>query len=403
MLRIDRELPDRASLPRCGLAILGVGTLFSGLADYGESVYAGPKPLYFILAIVAGSLAALAVEPRRPTRVFRSPLLLWAYLYLLISIGWCIWRRASSPDTDQELIDRLRSVAFLLAMALTFDDTRARTIGRIGVTLVAVVASLVNIGEALGWITFNDALERTAGRAAGLYGNPNASGLAIVFGLAAGIAAVPRALRVPVLLVGACGVAATFSRGSLACLAVLVVVLLYRREVGVLPAALATGGVVAVLLFHGRLLQDVLDVSGALNRDTLARLAMRADDSGRGAAAEGAWRLFLESPWVGHGIAVERASRVAHNIYLRLAAEHGILGLLIYPGLIVALLMRTRPALEMAAVCLVAGFTSHNLLQGEPGLLCFALAAAQPLTLGRLAVERSTAASETFGPGHATA
>ena len=394
MTRIDLESPEMSSVLRCGLAILGVCALYSGLAQYWESAYAGPRPLYPILVLVAGSITILAVEPRRPTRALRSPLLVWAYLYLLMSTGWGIWRKAFSPDTDQALTDRFRSVAFLLAMAVIFDDRRARTMGRMAVVLVAVISSFVNIGEALGAITFNDALRRTAGRAAGLYVNPNGSSLVIVFGLAAGIAVVPRLLRVPVLLIGACGVAATFSRGSLGCLAVLVLVLLYQKEVGVASTALATVGVVAGLAFQGRFLHEVLDVGGALNGDTLGRIAMTADDSGRWLAASRAWDLFVDSPWVGHGVAVEQQGRIAHNMYLSLAAEHGMLGLLTYPGLIFALLLRNRPALGMAAVCLVAGLTSHNLLEGEPSLLCFALAASQPLSPLKRTVDQPTPALE---------
>jgi O-antigen ligase len=393
MSRSCVEPVEMSSVMRCALAAFAVATLYSGAALYWHQARGGPKPVYFILLIVGCAVALLAADPHRPARFFRSPLLLWAYLYLLMSTAWALWRTTLSPMTDQALVDRYRSMAFVVALAILFDDQRARSVGRISVVAVALVAALVHVGEALGFIRFVDMLERTAGRAGGLYGNPNQAGLVIVFGVAVGITAVPRALRLPVVLVAACGVAPTFSRSAFLCMFVLVAVLLWRRDVSPWPTMLSTVGLAVALAWTGGRLEALLDSAGALNSDTLARLTFRADDSGRQALAARAWQMFIESPWVGHGMATERAGRISHNMYLSLAAEHGVLGLIAFPALVVAICLRHRTALAFGLVFLVAGFVGHNFLEQEPALLCVALAAAR----SRGSAPASAAAPATLG------
>jgi len=364
---------------RCALAIAAPVALYSNLTQYAEAALGGPKPLFLVIAIVGGAIGAVATEPHRPSKLLRSPLLLWCYLYLLLTTAWGIWRWNVGGPTDQSIADRYRCVAFLVAMAIAFDDGRARRLGRIAVVGVALFTSCVTIAESAGVLVFDDSLHRTLGRAAGFYVNPNLAGLAITFGLAVGISVVPRVARIPVLLVGAAGIAATFSRGALLCLAVLVAFLLWRKELNPLWTAVAVAGVALWLAFNGGSLEAMLDTSGVLNRDTLARLSMEADDSGRVALARKVWHMYLDSPWVGQGLATERAGRISHNIYLSLAAEHGVLGILAYPALLVAIAWRHRRAVGVALVFLLAGFFSHNLLEDESALLCLALAAARPL------------------------
>lgn len=393
-MRTDvREPMDLSALLRCGVALFAVATLYSGFAQRGD------KPVYFVLAVVGAAAALLLITLDRGAPVLRSPVLVWVYLFLIVTIGWGLWRTAVTPATDQEIVDRFRSMAFFVAMAVVFDDERARKVGGIAVVLVALASSVGNVAEALGAITFPDDPGRVSGRAAGLYENPNGSGLAIVFGLAAGLAALPRALRVPALLVAACGVTATFSRGSAACLAALVAVLLWQRALPPFQALVVAGGAGAALVARRTVLEGTLAASGALNENTLARLAMTADDSGRRALAGRAWQLLVDAPWIGHGVAIERAGRVAHNMYLSLGVEHGIVGVLAYPAFVLALCFRHPAALGTGAVCLLAGFTSHNLLETEPVLLCCALAAARaPSPVAATTSMRVPAASRTPAP-----
>lgn len=373
----DAEAAPATEPLRLALGLFAVLALYSGAAQYGEWALGAPRPLYAILALVGGGAFVLVVDPGRPSRALRSPLLGWALLYLAMGAAWGLWRTSLSPETDQVLVDRLRSVGLLGALVVAFDDPRAARAARLAAVAVAVASSVVNVGEELGALPFADGLVRFPGRAAGLYVNPNEAGLAIVFGLAAGLPAVPRALRVPALVVCAAGTAATFSRGAVLCLAALLVVLLVSGELDLVPAAGVGVLVATALAWQGGALEGILGASGSLNRDTLGRLAMTASDSGRVALAEAAWRSFLEAPWAGHGVAAVREARTAHNMYLSLAVEHGVFGLVVFPGLALALALRNRAGVPLAVVLLVAGVFNHGLLELSPSLVCLALADAR--------------------------
>lgn len=375
----DAGDPRRAfTAVRCGLAVVAVLALYSGAAQWAETARNGPKPLYWVLLLVAGGVFLLVAEPTRPSGALRSPVLAWALAYVSMCVAWAVVRPTLSPDTDQALADRLRSVASIVGLMIAFDDERASRLARRAVVLVAVAASLGYVAEEIGVLSWRDGLPRFPGRASGFHVNPNEAGLTVVFGLAAGFSAVPRALRVPALVVCAAGVFATFSRGALVCYSVLLLVLLARREIGAGSAAVAAALVGAAVLSDRGVIETIMGASGTLNTDTLRRLTMTADDSGRAHLAGAAWARFVESPWFGSGLAV-RESRTAHNMYLAHAAEHGVLGFLVFPALAIALAVRNGPGVPLAAVFVAAGVFNHNLLQLFPALVCIALAAVRPV------------------------
>jgi O-antigen ligase len=239
---------------------------------------------------------------------------------------------------------------------------------------VAVLLAL----ESVGIVVFEDNLVRVAGRAAGFYANANQAGQAVVFGLALSIFAIPRKLRLPLILLGAVGVAATFSRSAMIGLVVVVVLLAWNREIAFWEPLLAVLVIAVVLTVASGALLRILDTAGTLNPDTWGRLTFSADDSGRAAVLRATWQLFLDSPVLGSGVAIEkvRFPISSHNIYATLAADHGILGLLLFPLLAAALAWRNRRALPFVAVLVVTGFFSHNLLEEECSMIAIALAAA---------------------------
>lgn len=363
---------------RSALALGAVLLFFTGVVDWLFLARSGPKPLHFILALGAAVALASALEPRRPMPLLRSPLLAWIALYFLATTLWGVFMQ-NRPAVVQVLVDRYRSVFLLAACAALFGDPRVRRVAHLAVAAAVAGASALNVAEALGAVGDLDTLEHVAGRAAGLYLNPNDAGLAIVFGLATSATALPRAWRVPLLAAGAVGVAATFSRGALACLALLAVWLLWRREIDTWPAALVAGLLGATLLLGSDRIVSFADSHGILNDDTWARLRLKADDSGRGEVALKAWQMFADAPLLGNGLGASRTwdlPEYAHNMYLSLAVDHGALGLLLFPALALALAAAGRRPPPFWPVLLLAGLFSHNLLEAGPPLVCIALSAA---------------------------
>jgi hypothetical protein len=66
-------------------------------------------------------------------------------------------------------------------------------------------------------------------------------------------------------------------------------------------------------------------------------------------------------------------------MYVTLAADHGVLGLLTYPAFCLALVKVNRGAICLAVLLLIAGFFSHAVLEDRYSLLLVALAASQAL------------------------
>jgi O-antigen ligase len=160
--------------------------------------------------------------------------------------------------------------------------------------------------------------------------------------------------------------------------AILIPLLAWQKKISFWQPALAAVVVGVVLTVSSGVLLGTLDSAGTLNPDTMGRLQFTADDSGRSIVARASWQLFLDSPLFGNGVAMERTKfhTYSHNLYVSLAADHGIVGLLLLPALIMAIAFRNPNALQFAVLLMVAGVFSHNLLEDEASLTAIALAAA---------------------------
>jgi len=375
--------PDESSEPvgvgvvlQCLLAAFAVLLFYSCLDSYAFAALSGPKPSTWVLAVVGAAVALLVSRPRRPVPLLGSPLLLWAGLYFAVTTIWALWARAG-PETSQITWDRYRSIGFLLACAIIFDEARARRTGLVAVAAVAAFSSLLNVAEVAGYfkpVGEGFGSEGFVGRSSGLYGNPNASGTAIALGIMLAAEAAPVVLRVPLLAAAALGVVATFSRGSQLCLALAFLWLLWRKSLGrwtvVAAAALSVTGVIFAVQY--------LEAQDVLEPEHSARLRFAKDDSGRAALAAKALGMFLDAPVGGKGLGATLtwdAEVSSHNMFLNLAGDHGVLGLLLFPALGAALIAANRRSAPFVFLLMLAGIFSHNLLEDRYSLLLIALAA----------------------------
>jgi O-antigen ligase len=362
---------------RHALVIGAVLLFYTGLDNYAFLALGGPPPTLWIAGFVAGSAAIAVTNLGRPSALLRSPVLAWVGWLLALTTAWGL--AAVAPEAIQVIVDRFRSMALLLAFAVLVEDPRTRRRAALAVACAAVGISLLNVAEAIGVLHLD--LRRIAGRAAGFYVNPNRAGLAIDLGLAMSVAALPARWRLPVVMVGAVGVAATFSRGAGLCFVTIVLALMWTgalRPLQTLARVAALAGLVAVGTGS---LTAFLAARGVLNEDTLARLRFAADDSGRTGLAEKAFGLFADAPLLGQGLGATRmwdAEVSSHNVYLDLAASQGVLGLVTYPALVLAIVLAQRRVTPVATALFVAGVFSHNLLNEPYVLFAIAFSAAGP-------------------------
>lgn len=372
---VDRGVGELLALPHSVVAVAAVLVFYTYADSYGFAL-GGPKPVLWVAAFAALAAALVVVDPRRPLPALRSPLVAWMLFYLALTLAWIPSLRGYE-EAWQVLDDRSRSLVTLLALLLIFDHPRARRSALLAVAGCVVLASALNVAELLSLATFTAGPERSAGRASGLHFNANGAALAIASGVAVATEELPRRWRMPLVLVSVVGVAATFSRSGVLCLALAFAGLVWRGALGRWPVALGAG-VGAWLLTTAA---EFAASSGLLNANTAARLHLEADDSARIRLALKAWRMFLDAPWLGNGLAATRvwdADSYAHNLYVTLGAEQGLLGLLTLPALAAALHAGNRRATCFALVLLAGGFFSHGLLESRVDLVLVALAAVAP-------------------------
>lgn len=367
-------------------------------------------------------LAPLAVFRLRRHERFAKQLgliALWSLAYMTISVIW--YSFSPSDGAVQELRDRLFSVCFLGLTGFVFvapESRRAAGIAAIVVVLITVVINGVEMVRP-DWFFMT-----VSTRASGLYGNANQCGAALVIGMIIGSPLAPRRLRLSFYLLVGVGVAMTFSRSTIIGWLTASAILLAFDSTRARARELAIGSLTAValllVLFQGVAASGVM--SGfSLDDNLFGRVSFfRTLDTSDDAAQERrevvsrAWRMFADRPLQGNGLAstlqsIERGA--THNMFLTFMADHGVLGALILPALLLCVFVG-RPKSGQGphwAFCTFVGWYSlfsHNILTERYQLLAFAFFAmggtvGAPAVLDRLvrpSRSRARPAAESFPP-----
>lgn len=380
---------DRA---RALLTCLAIALFFTNLTNY---LYQGGllpiQPFWWIVgfgALLAPiTLASLVTVGRQ-----MPPLAIWAYGFGLVSLLW-FFGSTGSDRAVEELETRLLSLVFLLLMLLTFTTAGAVRVARRAIAIAALAGVAINLFELFNPATFSNVL----GRSAGLYINPNQSGSALVLAMILGVGAIRPHWRAIFMVIVGIGVMATFSRSAMLAWTIAFALIfafgLLRdlRLRGLLQVGLAAVAVVAVIISPAwPSLVARLDEAQVLNEDVLGRVSSLgmsgfedASANERAEVASLAIDQFNARPILGFGTgaATEPPFDVGpHNIYLAQMLDHGLIGLLVFPALVVACVWGAAPddrlvATVFAIALLVLGFFSHNLLSERYALIAYALMA----------------------------
>jgi O-antigen ligase len=399
------DLATESGMTVSQLVNLLLALVFVYLASFVDQViYSnfGVLPLFgqvACLAALAGLLAVdvLAGEPRALvlSRAEAAFIALTA-----VYIAWCAVSFVLSSQSStalETLITRVKAALFILLAAPLCRRKGA------GGALAAAALVVAVVGSALAAFDFfNPTFSSVPGRGAGFYENPNTAGFMLV---ALGVIASTR-LSIPInylLWAGvSIGVSLTFSRSGWV---VLVVALAGQALLGrfgggrgrflfVGAIAMLLGGLLAAYVTGG--LYDVVansDLGRHLDPNTVARLGRYGaamDDASaleRNDALQIGLQAFYASPFLGHGIGhtFEWAFRVStHNMYLLLLAEMGVIGCLLYVGLLAAAGLSGRgEALLLTFLFALASVFSHNMLD-QPGFSLVLTIAATTLAVQRV-------------------
>lgn len=278
-------------------------------------------------------------------------------------------------------------VSSVLALRADLDGSWAA-----GAFVIVAVGAALNLYELF---IENNVWSGAPGRSAGLYGNPNISGEALLgYGVAFLTARTAKLSGVDLIITSLVfvGVFATFSRaGILATLVLLTAAVLVRikREymtrilLGLFFITLVGIGFAAYVIRNVDLSAD----SAKRVQSLLTEGGVGDYGSDRGVAASLALDVIAEDPVFGAGVhTIYEMAEGPHNMFLALMVDYGIFGLAVYLLIIARLISigrcgppgLSRPILFYVSWLVIFSFASHNLL-GEAmtiPLLGFAIARA---------------------------
>ncbi|MFO0776109.1 MAG: O-antigen ligase family protein, partial [Nitrospira sp.] len=364
------------------LAVIAVTVFYSNGHEYLNQAHGIGIPWHWVLAFIILSLPLL-VRQVITSDILQLPIVAWCAGYAWITIIWFIMG-AQSEMSWQEVRWRMLAIVEMLCFLALFMDAKAIRFAQRALVVVVHVGTVINVYELFVPMSFSN----VSGRSAGLYVNPNTSAEALVLGMILGITALPVWFRGAFILVAGIGVFATYSRAGLIGWLIAVVGLMLGRFIGV-PQLVRTG-LIALLLVGVALLPKTdqiltaLERAGSLNPDTRERLTWLMDPLGvedasswgRKAIAQQAWERVGEHPFLGEGTGEVHTGLdiPPHNQFLAHMIDHGVVGAMLIPLLLLALLWRAqgdnRPVVFIfSCVVLWFSFFTHQLLNNAYNLL----------------------------------
>jgi hypothetical protein len=321
-----------------------------------------------------------------------KPLIIAIGIYLSISL--ISLATVNGDDVSfEELRKRLLAVLFVCMMYVIYEQ---RSFRQVKYALLAVVLMSIfnNLYELFNPNAF--ALV-TSGRPAGFYLNPTKTGCALMLGMILTVNIIKKPYRwLYVLLVGV-GLLITFTRGAILGWVICVAILIANRILSDKRRQLIVG--MLILVSFLTIVNPLNSLSNYFAGGTdgsysnvISRLEQFQNPSIEDASAKErslvaryAWQLFGDRPLFGYGLSSTNKWTVAdistHNMYLYFMMDHGIIGLIIFPGAIFAVVYRNRGEDKTIIICFaiflaVWGLFSHNVLEEWYILTTFSLLAA---------------------------
>ncbi|MGH2550251.1 MAG: O-antigen ligase family protein [Thermomicrobiales bacterium] len=381
--------PELIGRYRTFLVVFSVLVFFTNFDQYTEQY--GIIPLYWIFAtIVLFAPIMLLAVLNQPIHI--SPIVWWCIGFLVLTSLW-YYRSQQAENNYQAVQTRYLSVIFIVLMLFLLADDDNRLLARKLAVVAMLIGASLNIYELFNPMTFS----KIAGRSTGLFANANQSGQGVVMAMIVGFGVLPPKWRPVLLIIGIAGVLPTFSRSGMLAWGAAVIALylcqgLHLREV----RRLLIIPIVIIAFAYSPLwgsLEDTLTQRGVLNADVRQRLDFvgsggeDVQDSSaleRQELASLAWERFSMQPVLGWGTGAFYMPPFwlgPHNTYLAMMVDYGLIGIIVYPSLLVVILIgvnreSAKVAVPIVVALLLYGFFSHNLLEQRMTLLGIAIGAA---------------------------
>jgi hypothetical protein len=373
------------------LIVAAVGIFFTNLSQYlyyNHEILAIATPKLWVMGFCVLSLPVL-LKHTTAAQALKSPVLLWCFGYAVLTI-LSFLSSSQSELAWQEIRWRFLAIILVLMLLMLLWEPGAVRLARRTLVGAVLFGVALNIYELFVPMSFST----TLGRSAGLYENPNLAGEALVVGMILSVTVLERRYQVPFILLAGIGVFVTLSRASIVAwlIAVTGIVLVEKlRPKDLLVSAFV--GLLLVALFllpRWDQLLTTWERSGVMGGDTVERLVWFTDPLGvsdrsgweRKYVAKRSWEKIEEHPFLGSGTgSYHDMIGMPHNQYLSFMLDHGVIGVMILPLLILAATWGARGqsrgvALVFGCAVLVLSLFTHAILYREQSLILFSLMAA---------------------------
>lgn len=373
------------------LVVAAVGIFYTNVPLYvfenvAWQLFEAPKHWVMLLWLVS-----LPILLRQMTAwdALKSPVTIWCLGYAWVAVLW-FFLSSQSDAAWQEVRNRFMAIIEIIVFMMIFWERDAVRLARKTLVGCVLLSVALNIYELFAPMSFSQVL----GRSAGLFMNPNMAGEALVLGMILSVTVLVPRYRGPFVLLTGIGIAPTFSRASIAAWVIAVAGLLFTRAV---PFKNLLGSGLLCLALGVLLLLPRLDAflttwerTGVINLNVLERLEWFSDPSGvadrssseRKRLAQLAWDKIAERPYLGSGTgSFYDATILPHNQYLAFMLDHGLIGVMIVPLLMLAAMWEVRGemrhvAIVFAFVFMLLSFFTHAILNMSYSLLLISLIAA---------------------------
>ena len=356
------------------------------LARGGATPRTNPTSTFTLYYAAYGICALIiALDIKSAKRFLEKPFMLWVFATLMLFTWGMLVRTFNAPAGIEDYLFfrefglKVNAIGFLLCCAIIFDDPATLRITKRAVVVATLAGVVLNIYDFI----FPGTLGTVPGRAAGLYGDPNVSGMSLVFGCVIGLSAIRRRCwQEAFVLVTFIGVLVTFSRESILAFGCVVVAESLAGRLRLFRLAIVGGVVIALFVAFNighSLLGEKIASSDLWPRLT-SQFLSDASARQRASLAERALSAFEEAPLLGQGFGttIFWGGLGPHNFYLSLLADHGIIAIFLIPALLLSIGRKSWDFYGFAAVFLVWCLFSHNILDEASSLVFLAIGAAEP-------------------------
>lgn len=334
---------------------------FAGLFLFNLLLYARPQEMFpelfgsfpLVKIVAVGTLLAYGVAKLTTGERFTIWTLELAMVLLIAFLGIAFTPIAAAPqDSLTVLLDTFLKIVVIFALMINLLNSKSRL--RSMMKLSVICGSALALFAIISYLNGNFLIQnkqstgRVMGIVQGMFGNPNDLALSLDVLLPLAVAFALSAEGLKRIFYFACtalltvGVVVTFSRGGFLGLLAASLVLLWKlgrrnRGLAVLAFVVATGFFLAVMPAG---YSNRLTTIFSAEEDTTGSSQARRDLLNR--AVEVASNHLLIGVGMGNFHIYSIREQVAHNSYLEIAAELGLLGLMAYLILIISPLRSLR-------------------------------------------------------------